>query len=225
MAGATASSSTTTWQAKRNLTLSLGLRYERNSPVQTYAGRGGHAGRGLPDDHSVAHLSPTRSRGSSSPSPTNKDSRRRLGATYRVSEKTVVRAGYGIYYNPNQMNSFTFLTNNPPMATVWTFTSDPTNPTLSFEHPTGVRARQPLRHDLADAPSAERAQGSVELRRPAGAVGGHGAIDIGTSAPTRATSIASFFNNTPTPGPGAVDPRRPTSLFRSRRIIQNDLRR
>src|SRR4030095_12314574 len=33
----------------------------------------------------------------------------------------------------------------------------------------------------------------------------------------------SFFNNTPTPGAGAVDPRRPTSLFRSRRIIQNDL--
>ena len=52
----------------------------------------------------------------------------RLGATYRVSEKTVLRAGYGIYYNPNQMNSFTFLTNNPPLAAVSTYTSDPANP-------------------------------------------------------------------------------------------------
>jgi outer membrane receptor protein involved in Fe transport len=26
------------WQARRNLTLSLGLRYERSTPVQTYAG-------------------------------------------------------------------------------------------------------------------------------------------------------------------------------------------
>ena len=26
----------------------------------------------------------------------------------------MLRAGFGIYYNPNQMNSFTFLTNNPP---------------------------------------------------------------------------------------------------------------
>jgi hypothetical protein len=33
----------------------------------------------------------------------------------------------------------------------------------------------------------------------------------------------SFFNNTPTPGPGTVDSRRPTSLFRTRRIITNDL--
>ena len=34
----------------------------------------------------------------------------------------------------------------------------------------------------------------------------------------------SFFNNTPQPGPGPVDPRRPSQKFRSRRIIQNDLR-
>ena len=33
----------------------------------------------------------------------------------------------------------------------------------------------------------------------------------------------SFFNNTPQPGPGPVDPRRPSQRFRSRRIIQNDL--
>ena len=49
----------------------------------------------------------------------------------------MLRAGYGIYYNPNQMNSFTFLTNNPPLAAASTFTSDPANPTLSFAHPTG----------------------------------------------------------------------------------------
>ena len=33
----------------------------------------------------------------------------------------------------------------------------------------------------------------------------------------------SFFNNTPTPGAGNVDARRPSQRFRSRRIIQNDL--
>src|SRR5256885_16647439 len=70
--------------------------------------------------------------------PNYKDIAPRIGATYRLGNKTVVRAGYGIYYNPNQMNSFTFLTNNPPIAAVSTFTSDPANPTLSFEHPLGV---------------------------------------------------------------------------------------
>ncbi|MEP6916463.1 MAG: hypothetical protein ABJC89_12490, partial [Acidobacteriota bacterium] len=33
----------------------------------------------------------------------------------------------------------------------------------------------------------------------------------------------SFFNNTPQPGPGPVDARRPSQKFRDRRIIQNDL--
>ena len=65
----------------------------------------------------------------------NKDFAPRLGATYRLGDKTVLRAGFGIYYNPNQMNSFTFLTNNPPLAAVTTFTSDPANPTLSFDQP------------------------------------------------------------------------------------------
>ena len=41
------------WQATRNLTLSLGLRYELNTPVQTYDGLRLDAGRGLRDDHPV----------------------------------------------------------------------------------------------------------------------------------------------------------------------------
>src|SRR5260221_13594366 len=70
--------------------------------------------------------------------PNKKDIAPRLGATYRLNAKTVVRAGSGIYYNPNQMNSFTFLTNNPPLAALSTFTSDPPNPTLSVASPLRV---------------------------------------------------------------------------------------
>ena len=103
-----------TWQVKRNLTLSLGMRYERSTPVQTYAG----VADMLAEDFLTIIPSPTLSaypvKGFEFTEPNNKDFAPRLGATYRLSEKTVVRAGYGIYYNPNQMNSFTFLTNNPP---------------------------------------------------------------------------------------------------------------
>ena len=95
------------WQPSRNVTLSLGLRYELNTPVQTYEG--------------LATMLPRISRRSSRdaavgglrvPRAELQGLAPRLGATYRLSEKTVVRAGFGIYYNPNQMNSFTFLTNN-----------------------------------------------------------------------------------------------------------------
>ena len=98
----------------------------------------------------------------------------RLGATYRIGEKMVVRAGFGMYFNPNQMNSFTFLTNNPPLAAVTTYTSDPANPDAVVLEPDRSRGTGgPARHDLADARSAQRPQGSVELRRAARARAGH----------------------------------------------------
>ena len=70
--------------------------------------------------------------------------RPRLGATYRLGEKTVLRAGFGIYYNPNQMNSFTFLTNNPPIAAVSTFTLGSGEPHAVVREPDRRRrARRP----------------------------------------------------------------------------------
>ena len=84
------------------------------------------------------------------------------------------------------------------------------------------RRRARARHDLADAASSERAQGSVELRRPARARA-RTALDLQYVGSHTQHLDRSFFNNTPQPGPGAVDPRRPTQKFKSRRIIQNDL--
>ena len=154
--------------------------------------------------------------------PNNKDFAPRLGATYRLSDKTVVRAGYGIYYNPNQMNSFTFLTNNPPMAVVSTYTNDPNNPTLSFEHPTGTPGA-PVTPDMISPtrhlPNARKDQWSFDVQRELWA---SGAVNIEYVGSNTSHLDRSFFNNTPTPGAGPVDPRRPTSLFRSRRIILND---
>ena len=161
------------WQASRNLTLSLGLRYELNTPVQTYAGL---ASMLAEDFETIIPTHASRRKGFEFHEPNYKDIAPRLGATYRLGEKTVLRAGFGIYYNPNQMNSFTFLTNNPPLAAVTTYTSDPANPTLSFANPTGRRGPGgPARHDLADARAAQRAQGPVELRRAARARARHGA--------------------------------------------------
>ena len=154
------------WQASRNLTLSLGLRYELNTPVQTYEG----VASMLDSDFETIIPSPNLSAypvpGFEFHEPNYKDIAPRLGATYRLGEKTVVRAGYGIYYNPNQMNSFTFLTNNPPVAAVTTYTSDPANPSLSFSNPAPAgsgRSECPAGHHFSHARSAEHAQGPVEL--------------------------------------------------------------
>ena len=41
------------------------------------------------------------------------------GFAYRINEKTVFRGGGGIYYNPNQTNSYTFLNTNPPWSPIF----------------------------------------------------------------------------------------------------------
>ena len=207
------------WQASRNFTLSLGLRYELNTPVQTYAGLASM----LAEDQETIIPASFPAPGFKFTNPNYKDIAPRLGATYRLGEKTVLRAGFGIYYNPNQMNSFTFLTNNPPLAAVSTFSTDLANPNLSFTNPTGVAApvaTPDMISPTRDLPNARKDQWSVDMQREllAGM-----ALDFQYLGSNTSHLDRSFFNNTPQPGPGAVDPRRPSQKFRSRRIIQNDL--
>jgi len=71
-----------------------------------------------------------------------------------------------------------------------------------------------------DLPNARKDQWSFDVQRELSATT---ALDVQYIGSNTSHLDRSFFNNTPQPGPGAVDPRRPTSLFRSRRIIQNDL--
>jgi outer membrane receptor protein involved in Fe transport len=207
------------WQPTRDLTVSLGLRYELNTPVQTLAGYASM----LNDTFDTIIPSSFPAEGFEFHEPNYKDFAPRLGATYRLNEKTVVRAGFGIYYNPNQMNSFTFLTNNPPIAAVATFSSDPANPTLSFERPFGVAGPggppdmiSPTRR----LPNARKDQWSVDLQRE---LWPGTALDIQYVGSNTSHLDRSFFNNTPQPGAGPVDSRRPNPQFRSRRIITNDL--
>jgi hypothetical protein len=207
------------WQASQDLTLSLGLRYELNTPVQTYEGLASML------DESQENIIPTSfpAEGFEFHEPNYKDIAPRLGATYRLNEKTVLRAGYGIYYNPNQMNSFTFLTNNPPLAAVTTFSSDPANPTLSFDRPVGVvgpAGRPDIISPTRHLPNSHKHQWSIDLQRE---LWSGTALDVQYVGSNTSNLDRSFFNNTPQPGPGPVDPRRPSQNFRSRRIIQNDL--
>jgi hypothetical protein len=134
-----------------------------------------------------------------------------------------VRAGYGIYYNPNQMNSFTFLTNNPPITSIATFTSDAANPTLSFVNPTGVATvvtRPDVISPTRNLPNARKYQWSADVQRELAA---GMALDVQYLGSNTDHLDRSFFDNTPVPGPGNVDDRRPSKTFRSRRIIANDL--
>ena len=71
-----------------------------------------------------------------------------------------------------------------------------------------------------DLPNARKDQWSFDIQRE---LGRGTALDLEYVGSNTSHLDRSFFNNTPQPGAGAVDPRRPSKNFRSRRIIQNDL--
>ncbi len=175
-----------------------------NTPVQTYDG----LATMLAEDFETIIPATLPSPGFEFHEANYKDIAPRLGATYRLSEKTVLRAGFGIYYNPNQMNSFTFLTNNPPLAAVTTYTSDPANPTLSFDRirpaSVGPAGRPDMISPTRELPNARKDQWSFDVQRE---LWRDTALDFQYVGSNTSHLDRSFFNNTPQPGAGDSRPR------------------
>lgn len=72
----------------------------------------------------------------------------RFGFAYRVTNAWVVRGGFGIFYNPNQTNSYTLLDTNPPMSSAAIFNSS-SSAQLSFANPSGALAVTPAANTVS----------------------------------------------------------------------------
>lgn len=122
------------WNASSKLTLNLGLRYELDTvPVSP-------TGYATILNATQTALVPA---ASDIPkpyypltSPWHRGWAPRFGFAYRATNAWVVRGGFGIYYNPNQTNSYTLLDTNPPMSAAAIFNSSPSSQ-LSFANPSG----------------------------------------------------------------------------------------
>jgi hypothetical protein len=207
-----------TWQATRDLTLNLGLRYELQRVPYTI---NGNASMLNEDQTALIPSQPTP--GFKFHKANNKDFAPRFGLAYRATEKTVLRAGFGIYYNPNHFNNFTLLTNNPPFTNVFVFISQPTNPTLTLDNPmgqAGPTAKPNIITPAWNLPSARKDQWSIDLQRE---LWDRGVLDVQYVGSNTKNLDRSFFNNTPLPGPGAVADRRPNQQFGEIRTFQNDM--
>ncbi len=110
-----------TWQFSKRLTLEYGLRYEL---PQVATSANGNA-RILDPTNSFLIPSTTcqtpqcaafQNVGFAFTSPNHKDIAPRLGFSYRVTDKIVVRGGGGIYFNANQLNAFTLANTNYPFS-------------------------------------------------------------------------------------------------------------
>ncbi len=209
------------WQISRKLTLNYGIRYELPTVPYTINGV-------------ATELNPTQTAlvggtpGFHFISPNHNDWAPRLGLAYRITDKWVFRAGGGIYYNPNQTNSYTFLNTNPPYTTILTCTYTvngggalPTlsNPIVPGVCPTAATAGT-IVTDPWHQPTPRMNQWSAGLERQLWNGGGLELQYLGSHS---YHLDRSFYNNTPLlPGPGTVNSRRPNPLFGVIRTVNMD---
>jgi Carboxypeptidase regulatory-like domain len=207
------------WQVSRKLTVDYGIRYELPTVAYTI---NGVATELNPNQTALVGGTP----GYHFTAPNHSDWAPRLGAAYRITEKTVFRAGAGIYYNPNQTNSYTFLNTNPPYTTILTcnYSVGDGLPTLSNPFATGVcptaATAGTIVTDPWHQPTPRMNQWSASLQRQLWSGGGLEVQYLGSHS---YHLDRSFYNNTPLqPGPGSVNSRRPNQLFGSIRTINDD---
>lgn len=209
------------WQVSRKLTVNYGMRYELPTVPYTV---NGNATELNPQQTALVPANPPVP-GFKFTYPQHKDWAPRVGFAYRLTERTVFRGGFGIYYNPNQTNSQTFLNTNPPFANYTTYTANATTPNIFLSNPTGGPANPapPTPNIITDnwnlaTPRMNQWSGGVDQ-----ALWHNAGVEIQYLGSHSYHLDRSYYNNTPyLPGPGAVQPRRPNQAFGSIRTINND---
>ncbi|MFT4111360.1 carboxypeptidase regulatory-like domain-containing protein [Silvibacterium sp.] len=129
------------WQASQRLTLNLGFRYDL--PTAPYSLNG--YGRELNDAQTALIPTSGATLGANyTPTPGFKFSSAQLdnfgprfGLNYRITDRTVFRGGFGMFYNPNQLNTYTLLTSNYPFAAAVSYTTSAAD-ALTLDNPTSA---------------------------------------------------------------------------------------
>ncbi|MCC6341935.1 MAG: TonB-dependent receptor [Bryobacterales bacterium] len=210
------------WQASRKLTINYGLRWELPTVPYTI---NGNASILNPDQTALVVATP----GFGFVAPQHKLFAPRLGFAYRITDKTVFRGGAGIYYNPNQTNTFTFLNTNPPWSPIFNCNWSAGLTALSLNNPFAVSAACPLPGSNSGAlivtPAYNLSPGrmnqwSASLDRQLWNGGGLELQYLGSHS---YHLDRNYYNNTPQPGPGPVNSRRPNKSFGPIRTINNDV--
>jgi hypothetical protein len=207
------------WNVSPKLTVTVGLRYELPTVAQS---PNGTIDRLSPDGTALIPSPP-----GSLPltDPQHNAFAPRLGIAYRLTKSWVLRGGYGIYYNANQLNSYTIGGGNPPFSNRSTYNSVPTAPTLTLSAPAvGSAAGAAPTPNINTVPSyfpmAMMNQWSFDVER---ALWSGAGLDLQYLGARTAHLDRNYYNNTPIPGPGAVQARRPNQHWGVIRTVANDV--
>ena len=196
------------WKARPNLTLNFGLRYEYNTPPVDPTDRMSvlNLATGKIANVGTSGISRSGTR------PDRNNLAPRAGFAWSVSPKTVIRGGYGVYYDVGLLVASTALYFNPPYFTIRAFFPTQTSLlTLSDPFPArgGITPAASLSSLSPDLVSAYLQHWNLNVQRE---IAG-GALSIAYGASKGTHLIRSRDINQPPPASGDIAPRRPLPAF------------
>ncbi len=223
-----------TWQVTQNFTLQYGLRYELPQVAYSLNGVGRIMDPGLttlyPAIGGTTPLNATKYPGFEFSGPSHDNISPRVGFSYRATDRIVVRGGGGVYYNANQLNSYTLSSTNYPYSAVVTpsagFGTTPGFTLASPNVPAPAAWPGPVSSPYANfsvdhnLPTARMYQWNVDIGNEIWRNGGFELQYLGS----RTIHLdQSYYPNQP--GPSAVafaQSRRPNPTIGQIRLIHND---
>jgi hypothetical protein len=196
------------WRLSRRLTLSLGLRYEYNTPATD------------PNDRmsllslSTGRLTRAGAEGAtrSGYRPDRNNLAPRVGLAWQLDPKTVIRTGYGVYFDSGLLVANTALYFNPPYFTLRVhFPTATSLLTLNDPFPArgGIAPPASLSTLSPDLRNSYLQQWNFNIQRSAGA----GVASLAYAGTKGTALLRSRDFNQPTPAAGDIGPRRPLPAF------------
>lgn len=193
------------WRVSSRLTLNLGLRYEPSTPI--HDARGEVTGF----DFTTGQPIPMKANEPFYPKDWNNFAPR-IGFAWRpfASDRTVIRGGYGIYYNYSMGLALTRLGSNPPWAVLTNYFAAANSPLLSWDTPfPSASAGVPPPPNYAGFTN-DFGAGYSQLRslHISQQLTAKDAIEIGYAGNLALGGDRAVNANDAIPGPGAIQPRR-----------------
>lgn len=193
------------WQVSSRLTLNLGLRYEPSTPV--HDARGEVTGFDFVKGQPI----PMKTGDSFYPADWNNVAPR-IGFAWRPfsSDRTVIRGGFGIYYNYTMNLALTKLGSNPPWATLTNYIANVGAPPITFDNPfPSAVAGAPAPPNYGALTNDFKA-GYSQLRslHISQQLSANDAIEVGYAGNLALGGDRTVSVNDALPGPGAIQTRR-----------------
>ena len=204
------------WKLSNRLTVNLGVRYEVSPPwIEKYNKMGNFDIDTTPGQVALVYASDKGSRYDRATVATDKNNiMPRIGFAYKVTNKTVIRAGYGLFYAyMENMGDSEFLIGNAPFAYGVTLTGSPTVPAVrlatgpaagatDLAKATGLQFSSYERHP----PMSSAHQWNINVQRE---LGQNWLIEVGYSGSRGLHLVRQYDGNFSPAGPGNIDAKRP----------------